>query len=225
MGIHERQERERRSTRRAILDAARQLFVDEGFSNVTMRRIADRIEYSPSAIYSYFENKDDIFLQLAEEGFRLLMEPSVRTPSGDPLDDLKRHYHRYHEFACTHPEYFAVMFFERTLPTVRNHEQFAFLRDLTEQGPRLLRACVDAGMIPDAVDIDAAARVLWAAVHGPAVIRVSWPVAAELADALSHNVLEAVLAGLRAGVALQPVPDATTDQATDAPRAVSKEVS
>ena len=75
MGIKERQERDRETVRRAILDAARDLFVTEGFQNVSIRKIAERIEYSPAAIYSYFPSKDDIFFELAEEGFRLLGSP------------------------------------------------------------------------------------------------------------------------------------------------------
>src|SRR5262247_2209319 len=88
MGIKERQERDREAVRRAILDAARELFVSEGFQNVSIRKIAERIEYSPAAIYSYFPSKDDIFFALAEEGFRLLAEHGMASvkPLSDPLD-------------------------------------------------------------------------------------------------------------------------------------------
>src|SRR4051795_5226418 len=79
MGIKERQERDREAVRRAILDAARDLFVTEGFQNVSIRKIAERIEYSPAAIYGYFPSKDDIFFALAEEGFRLLGDPGSET--------------------------------------------------------------------------------------------------------------------------------------------------
>ena len=72
MGIKERQESDREAVRRAILDAARDLFVADGFQHVSIRKIAERIEYSPAAIYGYFPSKDDIFFALAEEGFRLL---------------------------------------------------------------------------------------------------------------------------------------------------------
>src|SRR5687768_7669411 len=58
LGVKERQEREREAVSRAILDAARDLFVAEGYQNVSIRKIADRIEYSPAAIYSYFPSKD-----------------------------------------------------------------------------------------------------------------------------------------------------------------------
>ena len=76
MGIKERHERDREAISRAILDAARELFVAEGYQHVSIRKIAERIEYSPAAIYGYFPSKDDIFFALAEEGFRLLGQPS-----------------------------------------------------------------------------------------------------------------------------------------------------
>src|SRR5918992_3485010 len=72
MGIRERQSRERDTVRRKILNAARTLFLTEGYANVSMRKIADQIEYSPGAIYSYFPSKEDIFFALAEEGLQFL---------------------------------------------------------------------------------------------------------------------------------------------------------
>ena len=93
MGVKERQEREREATGRAILDAARDLFVAEGYQNVSIRKIAERIEYSPAAIYSYFPSKDDIFLALAEEGFRMLFDSRrverEATRDASPLDGIR----------------------------------------------------------------------------------------------------------------------------------------
>ncbi|HWF84619.1 MAG TPA: helix-turn-helix domain-containing protein, partial [Vicinamibacterales bacterium] len=65
MGIKERHTRDREAVRRSILDAARNLFVSHGYENVSIRKIAERIEYSPAAIYGYFPSKDDIFFALA----------------------------------------------------------------------------------------------------------------------------------------------------------------
>src|SRR5438477_3317805 len=107
MGIKERQERDRKAVRRAILDAARELFVDEGYHNVSLRKIAERIEYSPAAVYGYFASKDDIFFALAEEGFQLL--GTLPDPSGpDPLEVLRRGFWRLYEFSKEHPQYFAL---------------------------------------------------------------------------------------------------------------------
>src|SRR5579864_4806115 len=103
MGIKERQERDREAVQRAILDAARDLFVAEGFRNVSIRKIAERIEYSPAAIYGYFPSKDDIFFALAEEGSRLLGDPGsadARDELGalEPLERLRVIFTRLHRF-------------------------------------------------------------------------------------------------------------------------------
>src|SRR4029077_14720159 len=99
MGIKERQERDRETVQRAILDAARELFVTEGYSNVSMRKIADRVEYSPAALYSYFPSKDDIFFALAEEGFRLLHQGAARDMAAlGPLPALDRIRERFWHF-------------------------------------------------------------------------------------------------------------------------------
>src|SRR3954469_17640251 len=105
MGIRERQERDREAVRRAILDAARELFVREGYSNISIRKIAERIEYSPAAIYGYFPSKDDIFYALAEEGLRLLYarhSPAVMDAARDnlePLDRIRTMFWRLYEFS------------------------------------------------------------------------------------------------------------------------------
>src|SRR5205823_8433300 len=105
MGIKERQERDREAVSRAILDAARELFVSEGYRNVSIRKIAEKIEYSPAAIYGYFPSKDDIFYALAEEGFHLLHageDPDRRDAalaSLEPLDRLKAIFLRLYEFS------------------------------------------------------------------------------------------------------------------------------
>src|SRR5436309_13500905 len=72
MGIKERHSRERENVRNAIQEAARSLFLAQGYANVSMRKIAEQIEYSPGAIYSYFGSKEDIFFALAEEGLQCL---------------------------------------------------------------------------------------------------------------------------------------------------------
>src|SRR5918994_7594478 len=108
MGTKERQQRERDQTREAILTAARDLFVTEGYRHVSMRKIAERIEYSPAAIYSYFGSKDEIFFTLAEEGYHLLADRVTDLLSGlsDPLEALRGAMWAFYEFSKEHPEYF-----------------------------------------------------------------------------------------------------------------------
>ena len=134
MGIKERHERDREAVRRGILDAARELFVAEGYQNVSIRKVAERIEYSPAAIYGYFPSKDDIFFALAEEGFRLLFAygASPRAANADdPGDGMRAMFWRYYEFSKEHPEYFALMFIDRSVPRIsRDWERFGFVGEI-----------------------------------------------------------------------------------------------
>src|SRR5580698_2991027 len=101
MGIKERHERDREAVERSILDAARELFVAEGYPNVSIRKIAERIEYSPAALYAYFRSKDDIFFALAEEGFRLLsgIAPRVDERLQEPLARVRDFFWRLYGFS------------------------------------------------------------------------------------------------------------------------------
>ena len=133
MGVKERQERDRETVARAILDAARHLFVTHGYHEVSIRKIAERIEYSPAAIYGYFPSKDDIFFALAEEGFRLLFQygGTPRPVSDDPAETLRAMFLRYYEFSKEHPEYFALMFLDRSVPRIsRDWERFGFVSEM-----------------------------------------------------------------------------------------------
>jgi AcrR family transcriptional regulator len=210
MGIKERQERDREAVRRAILDAARELFVAEGFQNVSIRKIAERIEYSPAAIYGYFPSKDDIFFSLAEEGFRLLGDPAaVREDPvlkhAPPLDRVRAVFWRLFQFSREQPQYFALMFVERSVPRIsREYERFAFAREGKQRIIEELRACIDAGDLPETVDPHVAMRALMVGVLGVALLNLSERLLpGENPDLLAADVLNLTLAGLRSGVTLQ----------------------
>jgi len=220
MGIKERQERDRETVRRAILDAARDLFVTEGFQNVSIRKIAERIEYSPAAIYSYFPSKDDIFFELAEEGFRLLGSPRqpaacMALKSLPPLERLRAIFLHFYEFSRDHPQYFALMFVDRSVPRIsREYERFAFARQLKENIHDELADCVAAGTLPETVQPAAAMRALYAAMIGVAVLRLSDRLGpGEDADKIAANVLDIALAGLKSGVVLQPISESNCPMA------------
>lgn len=206
MGTRERQERERQAVARAILDAARDLFVSEGYAHVSMRKIADRIEYSPAAIYRYFSSKDDLFFALAEEGFHLMAERAkpLREVT-DPLDAVRHLFVGFYEFSRAHPEYFALMFLDRTVPRIsRQWGRFAFVRETRRQLVDRLREAIEAGALPADLHPEAAFNVLVAAVHGVAVMRLcDRPALGDGADVLARDVVEVAIAGLRAGATVR----------------------
>jgi AcrR family transcriptional regulator len=203
LGVKERQEREREAVARAILDAARELFVAEGYQNVSIRKIAEKIEYSPAAIYGYFPSKDDIFLALAEEGFRLLFACAEdATEELGSIESLRRGFQRFYEFSKTHPEYFALMFVDRSVPQIsRDWSRFGFVRDMRRTLSAGIQSLIDAGEFPPGTEADAVFRILMAAVHGVAVMRLCERLGpGEDADALARDTLEAALTGLRTGI-------------------------
>jgi AcrR family transcriptional regulator len=210
MGIKERHERDREAISRAILDAARELFVAEGYQHVSIRKIAERIEYSPAAIYGYFPSKDDIFFALAEEGFRLLGQPTdaadlEKLQTLGPLDRIRSSFWRLYQFSREQPQYFALMFVDRSVPRIiREYDRFTFVRDMKSRIVGQIQECIDAGSLPSSVDPSVACRLLTMAMIGVAVMRLSDRLApAEDADGLAADVLNVTIAGLQAGVPLQ----------------------
>src|SRR5712691_2635702 len=171
MGIRERQERDREAVQRAILDAARELFVAEGYQNVSIRKIAERIEYSPAAIYGYFPSKDDIFFALAEEGFRLLhgivrKEDDTRRAT-EPVARVREIFWHLYEFSREHPEYFALMFVDRSVPRIsREYERFAFAREMKDRLIGEIQRCIDANVFPAALNAAVAFRMLTMGILG-----------------------------------------------------------
>jgi AcrR family transcriptional regulator len=214
VGVKERQEREREAVARAILDAARDLFVKDGYHNVSIRKMAERIEYSPAAIYSYFPSKDHIFFALAEEGFRMLCtpDPTCATPQ-DPLESIRGVFWRVYEFSRAHPEYYALMFMDRTVPQIsQNWERFGFVREMKAQVGATIQRAIDAGLFPAGSHPDAVFRILMTAVSGAAMARLCYRETAGLdVDALARDTLEATLAGLRAGIPVTFQPPACGD--------------
>jgi AcrR family transcriptional regulator len=203
MGSRERQDRERQAVREGILTAARELFVHEGYRNVSMRKIAERIEYSPAAIYGYFESKDAIFFALAEEGFRLMGEAHVAATDGaaNAVEALRRMFLGYYRFSREHPQFFELMFLDRSVPQLSERwDELGFAKEKMRQAIAVVEWAVTAGALPPGTDAAAAFHVLWAAIHGPATLAVCGRLSPdEDPDALAADALEAVLAGLRAG--------------------------
>jgi len=221
MGIKERQERDRETVRRAILDAARELFVHEGYQNVSIRKIAERVEYSPAAIYSYFPSKDDIFFALAEEGFRLLETGDATVLDGSSsLEQLRRSLWRLYEFSLEQPQYFALMFVDRSVPRIgREYERFSFAREMKERLLDQIRLCAEHGDLRADVPPEVMIRLLTVGLLGVAVFRLSERLGSgESANDLARDVLEVTIAGLRPGLMLKLfTPACLADAHSDSP--------
>src|ERR1700739_2308856 len=111
MGVKERREREKSETRGKILDAARELFVSEGYEGVSMRKVAEKIEYSPTAIYVHFADKNELFHELCRQDFARLMEVMKSAEmSSDPVEQLRQIGRNYVAFGVNFPNHYIFMF-------------------------------------------------------------------------------------------------------------------
>lgn len=112
MGVKERRERQREEVRSNILATAWQLVKEEGWQSLSMRKIADAIEYSAPVIYDHFENKEAILEEFAKEGFRMLSK-KIQQAKGkheDPADQLKAVADAYWNFAFRNREHYQLMY-------------------------------------------------------------------------------------------------------------------
>jgi AcrR family transcriptional regulator len=124
MGVAERRQREREEVRAKILDAAGELFLHEGFENVSIRRIAEKIEYAPSTIYLYFKDKDDLLATICQEMFEKLAQrlEKLMTKDLSPLERVRQGLKLYIEFGLAHPSHYLVTFNVHALVHASGHD-------------------------------------------------------------------------------------------------------
>jgi AcrR family transcriptional regulator len=198
MGIAERRERHRLGLRHKILDAARELFMSEGYERVTMRRIADAIEYSPTAIYTHFADKDDLVRALCADEFGQLLGALPQQAPADPVEWIRQLGLAYARFGFSYPNHYRFMFM-----TQKRQQP---LSDEGQQAFGLLRAAVakavESGRFRRDEDVDAAAQVLWASLHGVVSLLVTYeasqfpgvPAAPDLVERVIDNGIRGLLA-------------------------------
>jgi AcrR family transcriptional regulator len=192
----------RETTRRAILDAALDLFISQGYAQVSIRNIAARVEYSPGAIYGYFASKDEIFYALAEEGLRNLGARELAdAPSADPIEDVRAAAWRLYEFSKEQPQYFALVFLDRHVPRVsKDYERFAFISEMRNRAMARVERCIAEGLFPATTYPEVALRLLWSPIVGIAALHLSHRIPAGVdIDPLVRDAIETTIAGIRAG--------------------------
>jgi AcrR family transcriptional regulator len=172
-----RRERERQELRSRILSAAKQIIAEESYDALTIRKIAERIEYSPMALYNHFPDKTAILLALARDTFAEL-EKRLPLPGKNPLASLRKGMLIYIEFGLEHPEEYRVTFLT---PLGRDPGQSAPTANviLDETGGRKafeylvanVQACVEAGLFSG--DAFRLATVLWAGIHGVVSLQIT----------------------------------------------------
>ncbi len=167
MSIAERKEREKEEMRRNILAAALKLFRERGYDGVSIRNIADAIEYSPATIYLYFRDKSEIFAALQFEAASVMRDhlmPLLQIE--DPWERLVNFGRRYIDFGLKHPDLYDLIFIIRApMEDIANQECWVLGESTHQFWVETVQACVDARYFKS-TDTETIAFTLWCYVHG-----------------------------------------------------------
>lgn len=171
MGVAERRAREKEELRQAILDAAGQLIIENGYENFSIRKIAEKIEYSPATIYLYFNDKAEILASICAEVFGQLMGrlSGIAAAEPDALEALRRGFRCYMEFGLEHPSHYMVTFaspwptgVSRT-PAIDAADQLGL--ECLGALRKAIELTVEQGRIPPG-NTALQAQLAWTALHG-----------------------------------------------------------
>jgi AcrR family transcriptional regulator len=174
-----RREREKAEFRQDVLTAARRIVLAEGFDALTMRKIAEAIEYAPGTIYLYFESRDAIAFELCRDGFeQLLAALAPATAIADPVERLYDLGRRYVRFGIENPETYRLIFLDDP-----KYAEFAFHEEAEaadSPGMQALGLLVSIftelrereRLARDAEPV-ALAEMMWVAVHGIVSLKIN----------------------------------------------------
>jgi AcrR family transcriptional regulator len=172
MGVVERKEREKEEMRQRILHAAQKLFLTKGFEKTSIRNIADAIEYSPSTIYLYFKDKNDLLFALHQMAFEVMTnELSNLGEQPTAFDGFVQMGRQYVKFALENPEMYDLMFL-----MIAPIESLECNEDLWDDGNRaldLLKMTIEACKLEGYFSKDKTddlALLIWSTMHGMVTI-------------------------------------------------------
>lgn len=154
--------------RQTILDAAGELFLEQGYERFSMRQVAERIGYTATTLYRYFDNKDSLVFAVVDRGFEEFGASLVAAAEStdDPVERLRALGRAYVRFGLANPVYYQLMFMQRidylTKPHDGDHTRHAVSFQTLLSS---VQTALDARAVPgdDALELS---HALWAFVHG-----------------------------------------------------------
>ena len=180
MGVSERRRKETETLRQRVLDVAEDIFVNEGIGQVTMRRIADRIEYAPTVLYRLFSNKNDLMDNLITRGYKGVRDQYQKVleqKNQGPMEALKGILQVYVTYALNHPNHYQMWFDtgmlrgeDRILNMSHGRLEYVVFQTWFDR----IVACQAAGLFPGG-DPVGVFQVLWSRVHGLISLRIQHP--------------------------------------------------
>ncbi len=175
MGITERKERQRKEVRESILQSAWQLVNEEGWQNLSIRKIADAIEYSVPVVYDHFENKEAILSEFNRKGFKGLGEAisAAKAAHSNPEKQVEAIALAYWDFAFCNKEYYQLMF-GLGMPTCESVAQVPELKEFMNVLHGTIAEAIAAGNNPEQEPF-LKVHSFWSMIHGLVSINLVSP--------------------------------------------------
>jgi AcrR family transcriptional regulator len=177
MGSTERREREKQALQTQILDATRAILSERGYEGLTMRAVADRVEYSAAALYKHFTDREELVRALCARDFYAFAQVLNARPGAaldadaDPIDRLRGIGRSYAEFAIQHPEQYRVMFMA-AMPGSDVIQHGDPEQDAYALVSGAVQVALDAGHFRG-LDKDLIAQTMWSTMHGVVAIEIT----------------------------------------------------
>lgn len=168
MGIVARKEKQKQELRQLILDASMKLFTEEGFSKVSVRKIAERIQYSPTTLYLYFKDKNEILFYCCESGFKKMLEQNIALGLiSDPIERLHQMGVNYLNFGLEYPEYYDLMFIQEAPMSalIDMGAGWSSGDQALEALKMIVQDAMDKGLLVPS-KVETVAMAVWSMVHG-----------------------------------------------------------
>ena len=201
MGAKRKRAKYKEEFRREILDAAKDFIVNEGYERFSMFKLAEKMEYSPTTIYRYFKDKDELLFAICEEVAEQLFAnlTDIRTAHEDPLESLRQALLYLIAFGFKHPDKYKFFFIASpqvygTLDEFMEKESMA--RNSYFVFREIVRNCIVTGNLLE-IDVDVLTQVLTVATRGLAlaVTKTSFPWVDR--NVLAHTLAEGLLRGYK----------------------------
>ncbi len=182
------------------MDAARELFVAEGYARVSMRKIADKIGYSPTTIYLYFKDKTDLLHQICEQTFARLAQniKAIQQLSDNPLEKLRSGLREYIHFGLKNPSQYEIVFITPLLTNIKEEFKETNGKVAFDTMRVVVAECVSANLLKSS-DVELISQTLWAGIHGVTSLLIQhggFPFVER--ERLIDNLIETLISGTKA---------------------------
>lgn len=171
MGIQERREAEKEAVRKKIIDAASEILAKEGYQNLSIRKIASKIEYSPGLIYHYFKDKDEIIVSVVEEGYGKMLKKigEVLVDFENPEKSIVEGLKVYMGLMMETPEQFRALLMN-DIEAIQEKvnmlsEGISKERESVKQLCRQIELGIEKGKFRE-MDVELTAQIIWTSTHG-----------------------------------------------------------